>query len=162
MQRKVSYIRIFGVIFLVCSILLMATGVFIAPSINTVTGIVMFILSVCYLVNPPLVYTNEELYLKNIWGKTKKTYRFSSGDVNTIDDTIFLKGKRYKHSRIVLEQKEYLALIDHILDRLEKKNARDHIKKSLANKKANYPENKKIRAFSARLNGAFWSYFLGI
>ena len=123
MQKKVSYVKILGMIFLVCSVGLMVTALFVGPSLNTVTGIIMFILSVCYLVNPPIVYTNEKIMMKNLWGMTTKTYWFSTDELSVYDDDIYARGRRIKLSRAILNQEEYLSLVDHIADKFKKKRS---------------------------------------
>ena len=115
MEKKVTFIKIFGVLFLACSGFILFTSIAIGPSINTITGVILLFVSIFYLVNPALVYTDDELQVKNLMGMTLKRHSFIN-DKFTIDNRdIFINGKKLRVGKGMLVQKEYNELLAFIL-----------------------------------------------
>jgi hypothetical protein len=118
MEQKVTYVKSLGFIFLFAGIMLMVTALVIGPTMNTLIGIVIFIFSLGYLINPAIVYNENELKLKNTFGRTTKTH--SLDDIQLFEGELYAKGKRIKLYRTILVQSEFQALINHICDRAER------------------------------------------
>ena len=98
--------------------MLIITALILGPTLNTIFGVVIFIFALGYLINPALVYNEHELKVKNIWGKTTKTYPFD--DITLLEGELHAGGKRLKLYRTIMDQSEFQALIDHICDRAER------------------------------------------
>jgi hypothetical protein len=118
MEHKVTYVKSLGYIFLFAGIMLMITALVFGPTANTIAGIIIFLFALGYLINPAIVYDEDELKLKNTFGRTTRTY--SLDDVQLFDGELYAKGKRIKLYRTILVQSEFQALIDHICDRAER------------------------------------------
>lgn len=114
MEKKVTFIKIFGVLFLACSGFILFTSLAIGPSINTITGIILLLVSIFYLVNPALVYTDDELQVKNLMGMTLKRHSFINDKFTVDNRDIFINGKKLRIGKGMLVQKEYNELLTYI------------------------------------------------
>ena len=114
MDKKVTYVKVLGILFLCCALFILFASLAIGPSLNTITGIMLLLISILYLVNPAVVYNDEAIMTKNLWGMTLKSYHFNKDNITVQNRDIYADGKKIRLSKGMLVSSEYQALLDHI------------------------------------------------
>ena len=114
MEKKVTYIKIMGILFLCGALFILGVSFVIGPSINTITGVLILIISIFYLSNPAIVYTDDEMQMKNLFGITMKTYSFKTDKFSVQDRTIYVNGNKVRISKSTLVAQEYDELLSYI------------------------------------------------
>jgi len=115
MERKVTYKKTHGILFLCASLFILGTSFITGPSINTITGVLILIASILFLSNPAIVYTDDEMLWKNLFGITMKTYSFKKDKFSIQNRDIYVNGSKVRVSKSMLVTSEYDALISYIL-----------------------------------------------
>ena len=124
MERRVTFNKVVGIIFLVCSSFILFVSVSIGPSVSTISGFLLLIVSILYLVSPAIVYNDKEIQMKNLIGMTIKRYSFETDQISTQDNRVFVNGKRISIAKGMLVSGEYNDLIQFILEKqIESRNA---------------------------------------
>lgn len=122
MDRRVTFNKALGISFMVCASFILYISLMIGPSINTITGSLLLLVSIFYLVNPAVVYNHQEIQLKNLFGMTMKRYSFLTDTITVQNQRIFVNGTKINLAKGMLVRSEYEDLLDHILTmQLEKK-----------------------------------------
>lgn len=114
MEGKVTFAKALGIIFLICALFILFVSFSIGPSLNTITGVVLAVVAIVYMVNPVVTYDSSGFKTKNLWGMTLKTYTFSADKFDIRDRNIYVNGKKVRLSKGMLVQKEYQGLLDHV------------------------------------------------
>lgn len=121
MEFRVTFNKVFGIIFLVLASLILYISLLIGPSLSTISGLVLLVVSVLYLVSPAVVYSPAEIQLKNLLGMTLKKYSFESDTITVKDQRIYVNGSKINLAKGMLAKSEYNHLLQYILTRqLEK------------------------------------------
>lgn len=116
-----TFNKVFGIIFLVLASLILYISLLIGPSLSTISGLVLLVVSVLYLVSPAVVYSPAEIQLKNLLGMTLKKYSFESDTITVKDQRIYVNGSKINLAKGMLAKSEYNHLLQYILTRqLEK------------------------------------------
>lgn len=90
---------IMGVFMLVAAIFILGTTLLVGVSVNTITGLILFGVSLGYLTQPAIVVTEREFEHKNILGMTMRRQAFGSlADVILEDGSVYVNnaGTRQK------------------------------------------------------------------
>lgn len=122
MERRVTYNKVMAIIFMVIASFILFVSFSIGPSINTVTGILLLIISILYMVSPAIVYDDKEIQLKNLIGMTVKRYSFSSDSITTKDRKIFVNDRKLNLALFVMARSEYDDLVSFILTKSMEEN----------------------------------------
>ncbi len=79
-----------AIFMLVCSLFILGTTLLVGVSLNTVTGVILLLVSIGYFANPALVVTDSGIEHRNILGMTlRRTDYDSLADVTLDDDGTF-------------------------------------------------------------------------
>jgi len=123
MERRVTFNKILGIIFMVCASFILYVGLMIGPMANIIAGCIFLIVSILFLLNPALVYDEQQIRIKNLFGMTLKSYTFESDNITTKGRDIFANGKKLNVARRLLARSDYDDLIQFILTKqIEQKN----------------------------------------
>lgn len=114
MEKRVTFKKIHGILFLCGAIFILGASFITGPSINTITGILILVIAILYLTNPAVVYNDDEMQQKNLFGITMKTYSFKNDKFSVQDDTIYVNGSKVRLSKSMLVTAEFDELLDHI------------------------------------------------
>lgn len=79
---------------LVGSTFILGTTFIIGFSFNTITGILIFILSLQMLTKPMVVVTQTEIQMKNLWGMVVKRHAFSPSEISLQENGIYINTKK--------------------------------------------------------------------
>ncbi|MBI3133273.1 MAG: hypothetical protein HYZ14_01225 [Bacteroidetes bacterium] len=122
MDRRVTFNKVLGIVFMVFASFILYVSLMIGPSINTITGGLLLLVSIFYLVNPAIIYNHQEIQLKNLFGMTMKRYSFLTDTITVQNRDIYVNGSKIKLAKGMLARSEYEDLLSHILTiQLEKK-----------------------------------------
>jgi len=123
MEKRVTFNKILGIIFLVCSSFILFVSFTIGPSVSTISGFILLLVSILYLVSPAIVYDDNEIQMKNLLGMTLKRHSFEKDKITTQDRRIYVNDKKLNIAKGMLVRSEYDDLIEHILTKqIEAKN----------------------------------------
>lgn len=123
MKRRVTYNKVIGIIFLVFSSFILYVSLLIGPSINTITGLLLLLVSILHLAGSAIVYDDEKMEVKNLFGITMKTYSFLTDSISIENNRIIVNGSKIQVQKWVLAKSDYNDLIQFILSKkLESKN----------------------------------------
>lgn len=114
MENRVTYKKVFGISFLIAGLFILITSLMLEPSITTVTGLLIMIISIPYLTSAAIIYNDEELQLKNLFGMTMKRYSFTSDGLNVRSGKVYSHAIKLKVASGMLVKSEYEALLKHI------------------------------------------------
>lgn len=114
MERRVTYNKAFGISFLIAALFILITSLMLGPSITTVTGVLILIVSILYLTSAAVVYTDEEIELKNLFGMTMKRYSFVNDSLNVRKRKIYSYAIKLNIASGMLNKNEYDALLKHV------------------------------------------------
>lgn len=113
-MNRVTFSKALGIVFLAASVFILGASLITGPSISTITGILILIISIMYLMNPAALYDDEKIEVKNLYGMTLKTYHFNKDEISVRDNKVFANGKKIKLATGMLVQSEYQALLEHV------------------------------------------------
>lgn len=113
-MKKVTFAKFLGFLFLIPSLFIIGVALYIGPNISTISGVIIFVISIMYLTKPAATYNDDKLEIKNLYGMTLKTYYFGKGEFSIRDGKIYANGRKVKLSSIMLVQSEYQDLLTHI------------------------------------------------
>lgn len=119
MSGKVTVIKVFGLVFLAFGLFILSVSFYIGPSLNTITGGLLSIMGILYLVNPIVTYDSNGFKIKNLFGMTLKPYTFSNDKMEIRDGKIYINDKKAKIAKSMLVKKEYQDMLEHISNGLE-------------------------------------------
>ena len=123
MKRRVTYNKVIGIIFLVFSSFILYVSLLIGPSINTITGLLLLLVSILHLAGSAIVYDDEKMEVKNLFGITMKTYSFLTDSISIENSRIMVNGSKIQVQKWMLAKSDYNDLIQFILSKkLESKN----------------------------------------
>lgn len=114
MEKRVTYHKAFGISFLIAALFILITSFMLGPSITTITGILILIVSILYLTSAAVVYTDEEIELKNMFGMTMKRYSFVNDCLNVRNRKIYSHAIKLNIASGMLVKSEYEALLKHV------------------------------------------------
>ena len=110
MKEKVTYNKIFGILLLIGAVFIIGVSFLIGFSLNTVTGIILFVIGILYLNASALEYTEDELELKNLYGWTVKKYSFVNDKVIVRDGALYANESKIRVASFVLNKTELYQL----------------------------------------------------
>ncbi len=114
MIKKVHYKKGMGIFMLTCSIFVLATTAIIGVSVNTITGVMLFIISLLYLSNSAIDYSEDEIKMKGIVGNTVKSYSFKDDNIELKDGNIYVNDNKVRMAKYMLNAHELQALMDFV------------------------------------------------
>ena len=113
-MKKVSFAKFLGILFLIPSLFILGAALYIGPHISTISGVLIFIVSIMYITRPAGTYDDAKLEIKNLYGMTLKTYYFGKDKFSVRDNKIYANDRKVKLSSVMLVQSEYQDLLAHV------------------------------------------------
>jgi uncharacterized membrane protein YobD (UPF0266 family) len=81
-----------AIFMLVCALFILGTTFLVGVSLNTLTGVVLLIVSIGYFTQPGLVVTERGFEFRNLLGMTMRRTEFTSlSDVSVEDGAFYVK-----------------------------------------------------------------------
>lgn len=114
MENRVTYNKAFGISFLIAALFILITSLMLGPSLNAITGILILIVSILYLTGAAVIYNDEEIQLKNLFGTTMKRYSFVNDGLNVRNRKIYTHAIKINLASGMLVKSEYESLLKHI------------------------------------------------
>jgi hypothetical protein len=90
----VKYKKVIAIFFMACSIPILWVSLLVGPSLNTLTGILLFALSILFLSRPIAVITPTTIEIKNMLGFTLKVYPYTPNSIEMTKSGISLDDKQ--------------------------------------------------------------------
>jgi len=84
MEHRIRYNIAFPLIGLCASLFILAVSAKIGASLNTITGVIVLVVSVLQLLVPVVVVTADEIHLRNLFGMTLRRVSYTL-DILTFD-----------------------------------------------------------------------------
>lgn len=113
-MKKVTYVKIIGIIFLIASLTLIFMTLSIGATSPLFGGGMTFIISILFLTKPALTYDDEKIQQRALIGPAARTHYFATDNITTRDNQIYKGKKRLKLSSYMLLPSEYYALVEHV------------------------------------------------
>lgn len=117
MIEKVKYNKTFGIFLIVTSTFIIGVSFLTGLSLNTITGGILLLMGILYLNAPAIEYTENELMLKNLYGRTLKTYSFNTDKITVKDGTMYANDRKIRIGSMMLNKAELSKLHDFISEK---------------------------------------------
>ncbi|BAB75689.1 hypothetical protein ACN23B_20035 [Anabaena sp. FACHB-709] len=91
---QVKYKKIFPIFMLICSIFILYVSLVAGFSLNTITGLILLLLSFLMLTRTVAVITPNEIQMMNLLGITVKTYSYTPDQIVIANNSVYVNGKK--------------------------------------------------------------------
>ncbi len=91
---QIKYNKLLPIFLLFCSIFVLYVSLLVGISLNTITAIILLIVSLLMLLNPIVEITPSEIRMKNIIGKTVKTHLYTPDSIAFKNNNVYVDGKK--------------------------------------------------------------------
>jgi hypothetical protein len=91
---EVKYKKIFSLFLFFASIFILYVSSIVGFSLNTITGVVLFFVSILMLTRPIAVITPNNIQMMNLLGMTVKNYPYKPEQILIKDNSISVNGKK--------------------------------------------------------------------
>ena len=121
MNQKVHQKKGFGIFYLCCGLFLVFASLIIGNGLTIITGLLFSLMGIVSLANPLIVYSENEVQLKNAFGMTIKRYSFSADNFEVKGNKVYVNGRKINASKGMLISSEHNALLAFIETQIQKK-----------------------------------------
>ncbi|MGD1906204.1 MAG: hypothetical protein ACFB0C_09455 [Leptolyngbyaceae cyanobacterium] len=91
---KIKFHKALGIFELICSSFILCVSFLIGFSLNTITGLVLFGVSIRTLTSPMVVITPADIQMRNLLGMTLKRHPYSPEQVSVRNHLVYINEKR--------------------------------------------------------------------
>jgi hypothetical protein len=91
---EIKYKKIFSLFLFFTSMFILYVSFLVGFSLNTITGVILFLLSILMLTRPIAVITPNNVQMINLLGITVKNYPYTPDQILIKDNSIFVDGKK--------------------------------------------------------------------
>jgi|GEM_PF-6940128 len=113
-MQKVTYKKWIGIFLVVCAVLLMVSTIVLGVTYNTFTGTMGMVFGVLYLTKPAIEYNDEDIMVKNMFGKTMKQFSVKTDKIEIKDGIAYANDKKLFPGYKSLNSDEYAKLLNYI------------------------------------------------
>ncbi|MCF4965798.1 hypothetical protein [Nostoc sp. CMAA1605] len=93
-ELEVKYKKIYPIFIGVCSILMLYTSLLVGFSLNTITGLILLLVSLLMLTRTVAVITQNEIQMRNLLGMTVKVYSYTPDQIVVANNSIYVNDKK--------------------------------------------------------------------
>jgi hypothetical protein len=91
---EIKYKKIFSLFLFFASVFILYVSFIVGFSLNTITGVILFFLSILMLTRPIAVITPNNIQMINLFGITGKSYPYTPDQILIKDNSISVNGKK--------------------------------------------------------------------
>ncbi|AUS99474.1 hypothetical protein CLI64_03190 [Nostoc sp. CENA543] len=93
-ELEVKYKKMYPIFILICSILILYTSLLVGFSLNTITGLILLLVSLLMLTRTVAVITQNEIQMRNLLGMTVKVYSYTPDQIVVANNNIYVNDKK--------------------------------------------------------------------
>ncbi len=91
---EIKYKKIFSLFLFFASVFILYVSFIVGFSLSTITGVILFLLSILMLTRPVAVITPNNIQMINLLGITGKNYPYTPDQILIKDNSISVNGKK--------------------------------------------------------------------
>ncbi|AFY35188.1 hypothetical protein [Calothrix sp. PCC 7507] len=91
---EIKYKKILPIFMLICSMFILYVSFLVGFSVNTITSLILLVVSVLMLTRNLAVITPNEIQMMNLLGTTVKRYSFTPEQIVITNNDVYIDGKK--------------------------------------------------------------------